>query len=204
MARGDGVVPGFAAGKHLSVGSLELADGDLSGLSVALGLVVADAAERMGVPDTGVKWPNDVLSGGRKLAGILVETTRHPSGCMAVVAGVGMNMRMPESMSTDIGQSWTDLDTASRHPPPRKTAVACLLESVLIGLDLFSQQGFAPFRSRWNERDVMRARRVVLHTGHGQTEGVAEGVDENGALLLCVDGVTERVITGDVSLRALP
>ncbi len=173
----------------------------LSGLSVAMGVVVAETCQRLGVTGIGVKWPNDVLWRGRKLSGILVETQADPAAGVAVVVGVGLNFRMAKKPGASIGQLWADIQSAAERLPNRNFAVACLLESILLGLDQFSHDGFAPFKSRWNRNDVMGGRAVVLRGNHNSIEGTARGVDEIGALLLDVDGVTRSVITGEVSLR---
>ena len=173
----------------------------LSGLSVAIGVVVAETCRSLGVAEAGVKWPNDIYWHARKLSGILVETLAGPTQGVAVVVGVGVNFRMAKKPGADIGQPWVDIYTASEVLPNRNTAVALLLEAIVLALDQFSREGFAPFRSRWNLLDVMRDRPVVLHSNGDSTEGTVIGVDDTGALLLSVDGVIQPVITGDVSLR---
>ena len=173
----------------------------LSGLSVAIGVLVAETCKRLGVAEVGVKWPNDVYWRARKLSGILVESLMDPTRGVAVVVGVGVNFRMAKEPGERIDQSWVDLHTASGRAPDRNIAVACLLEAILLGLDQFAQEGFAPFRSRWNQHDVMRNRAVVLYGSGDCTQGTAVGVDETGALLLDIDGVTQTVTSGDVSVR---
>ena len=173
----------------------------LSGLSVAIGVAVAETCQRLGVSRVGVKWPNDVFWQGRKLSGILVETLMEAEKGTAVVVGVGLNFWMSDKAGASIGQSWTDIRSASAQLPNRNTAVAFLLESVVLSLEQFSQDGFKPFTERWNRHDVMRHRAVVLKGNGADTQGTAVGVDETGALLLDVDGVIKPVTTGDVSLR---
>ena len=173
----------------------------LSGLSVAIGVVVAEVCQRLGVTEAGVKWPNDVLWQGRKLSGILVETQTDLAAGMAVVVGVGLNFRMAKKPGASIGQSWVDIQSAAERLPNRNEAVGCLLEAILLGLEQFSAHGFAPFKSRWNQNDVMKGRPVVLRGNDNSIEGMANGVDEIGALLLDIDGVTRPVMTGDLSLR---
>ena len=173
----------------------------LSGLSVAIGVVVAEVCQRLGVTEAGVKWPNDVLWQGRKLSGILVETQTDPMAGVAVVVGVGLNFRMAKEPGASIGQSWVDIQSAAQCLPNRNEAVGCLLEAILLGLEEFSSHGFTPFKSRWNQNDVMKGRPVVLRGNDDSIEGLANGVDEIGALLLDVDGVTRSVMTGDLSLR---
>lgn len=173
----------------------------LSGLSVAIGVVVAEVCQRLGVTEAGVKWPNDVLWQGRKLSGILVETQTDPMAGVAVVVGVGLNFRMAKKPGASIGQSWVDIQSAAECLPNRNKAVGCLLEAILLALEQFSTHGFTPFKSRWNQNDVMKGRPVVLRGNDDSIEGMANGVDEIGALLLDVDGVTRSVMTGDLSLR---
>lgn len=173
----------------------------LSGLSVAMGVAVAETCQRLGVGEAGVKWPNDVLWQGRKLSGILVETQTDPTSGVAVVVGVGLNFRMAKNPGASIGQAWADIQSAAQRLPNRNVAVAYLLEAILLGLEEFSRDGFAPFKSRWNQNDVMNGCPVILRGNDDSIAGIARGVDETGALLLDVDGVTRALMTGDLSLR---
>ena len=83
---------------------------ELEGLSLVVGLAVLRALESLGVRDAGLKWPNDLLQGGKKIAGILLELSGDPADLCHVVIGIGINVNM--KTVTDIGQPWTSLREA--------------------------------------------------------------------------------------------
>ena len=175
----------------------------LSGLSVAMGVVVSEALRRLGITEVGVKWPNDIYWRSQKLSGILVETSLDSKSGIAVVVGVGVNFRMARKPAKQIEQPWVDVHSAAASVSGRNRAVAYLLEAILLGLDQFSREGFLPFQHRWNRLDVMRDQFVRLHREHDDVAGKAVGVDDTGALLLDVNGIVRPFVTGDVSLRLL-
>lgn len=173
----------------------------LHGLSLAMGVAVAKAVASLGTEGIGLKWPNDVFWRDRKLAGILIESLTAASGSWQVVVGIGMNVQMPLAPSAQIDQNWVDLATAIGCLPGRNRVAARLLGGVLAGFERFAREGFAAFQADWNRWDVTRGRRVVLHESNGRIEGLAQGVDRTGALLLAVQGKVLTVRAGDVSLR---
>ena len=175
----------------------------LAGLSLAVGLAVTRALEPCGVHDAGLKWPNDVLWRGRKLAGILIEMQGDMLGPSAAVIGVGLNCRLPAPLLARIDQPAVDVATAGGTAPDRNR----LLAGVLIELDRilteFAGAGFAPFRDAWQRCHVYQGKpvKIALPDG-GIVNGTAEGVAENGALLLATHSGQLRLHSGEVSLRA--
>jgi BirA family biotin operon repressor/biotin-[acetyl-CoA-carboxylase] ligase len=176
----------------------------LSGLSLAIGVAVLQALQAMGVRVCGLKWPNDILCEGRKLAGILLDIKGEASGPSSAVVGIGVNVRMPEVAAMEIDQPWTDIYhvAAHVHSPPRNQIAAQLLGQVLIALDEFDHAGFAPFQERWMRWDCFAGRRVSLQLPTQTVQGRAHGIDERGALLLEVQGEVRAFTGGEVRLRA--
>jgi BirA family biotin operon repressor/biotin-[acetyl-CoA-carboxylase] ligase len=176
--------------------------GFLTGLSLAVGVAVMRALANQGVRDAGLKWPNDVLWRGRKLAGILIEMQGDMLGPSAAVVGVGLNCRMPAALLERIDQPAVDLATASGSVPDRNRLLAALLIELDCVLTLFAREGFTPFREEWQRHDVYCNQRVKLTLPDGSVvNGTARGVAENGALLLATKAGTLRFHSGDVSLR---
>ncbi len=174
-----------------------------SGLSLSVGVAVARALEKVmrsgiqsdGAGDTVLKWPNDVLRGGRKLGGILIEMSN-----MATVIGIGVNLRLPAAMPAVVREQAAALDAAT----DANTLLAALLTELLPVLDGFAVAGFAALRSEWQARHAWngKAVRVTLHDAVA-VEGICAGVADDGALLLeTADGV-QRILAGDVSLRLM-
>ena len=172
----------------------------------ALGMVAAIAAVRalnsLGVEGAGIKWPNDLVAGGRKLAGVLVDIQGEPPRATRAIVGVGLNVRMPAVAATEIDQPWMDLATLTEgNPPERNRLAAALIDSLFTALDEFAHAGFAAFSADWQALDLVAGRAVALHSHQQTVTGVAAGVDEQGALLLRTAHGVKRFVSGDVSLR---
>lgn len=171
----------------------------LDGLSLVLGLVVAEALEREGVPDVGLKWPNDVYLNGKKLAGILVELQGElEEGVVRVVAGIGLNVHMQSSEQID--QSWTSL--ANELPEQdwnRNQLAATIINAVYGAVDQFVAEGFAAFQPNWQVRDVFEGQSLVAR--EGTITGIGLGVDVGGNYRLDIGGQVECVRAGEISLR---
>ena len=199
--RGRGWVSPPGGNLYLSIAcELGLEVQALLGMSVAMGVAAARALESLDVDGVALKWPNDILLAGRKLGGILVETSRAAGGAWRVVTGVGINVDMPDGAGTEIDQPWTDLASAGA-PPERNRLAAALIAEMLAAQAQFAASGLEAFQGDWNRLDALRDRAVELLAGNARRAGVARGVDGQGALLLDVGGRCERVLSGDVSLR---
>lgn len=171
----------------------------LAGLPLAVGVALAEALDRLGV-QVSLKWPNDVLRDGDKLAGILIETQAAPGGGTWAVIGIGLNLLMPDEMEARIGRNAASLPWLARME--RDALMAALLDGLAGALREFERGGFAAFVARWNLRHGWQGETVVLLDG-GKVlhEGVAAGVDDAGRLLLDTPEGRIAVLAGDVSLR---
>lgn len=193
----------LAANIYLSV-SRAFAGGlsRMGGLSLAAGVAVGEALHALGFATAGLKWPNDVLVDGRKLGGLLVEGGGEFAGPARAVIGLGLNVRMPGASAADITQPWADLDTLAGAPVSRNQVVAAVLSQLLPALDLFEQQGLAPFLPRYAAMDVLAGRAVRVEEAGTLHEGIAHGLAEDGALRLAIDGGERHFHAGEVSVRA--
>jgi len=176
-----------------------------AGLSLAVGVAVARALEtgsRDGNPDAGavlLKWPNDILKGGRKLGGILVELI--PGAPHAAVIGIGINLRLPAGMPPEVRATSAPI-SESPDTPDVNELYAALLSELLVTLDAFGAKGFASIREEWLRRNAFQDAAVTLTSDFAPpANGICRGVDADGALLLEVGGRIERVLSGEVSLR---
>lgn len=173
----------------------------LLGLPLAVGVVVAETLALFDV-DTRLKWPNDVLRDGKKVAGILIETaaTSGPAGeATWAVIGIGINLLAPDELIRRIGQP---VAAAPNLQANRNRVLAALLNGLAEALALFETRGFAAFRERWNDLHAHHGQAVVI-TDRGQVlhEGSAMGVDDSGRLLLDTPQGQFAVLAGDLSLR---
>lgn len=194
----------FARNIYLSLyWQFALSPADLSPLGLAMGVAVMRALQRLGIEDAGLKWPNDVLCQGHKLAGILIEMSGESAGPYHVVVGVGLNVDMSQTAASAIDQPWVDLVTALRRPVSRNVVAGTLLAELLAALESYQRGGFAEVREEWLRHDVCADAPVAILTAIDKIEGKARGVDETGALLLETASGIKRFHSGEVSLRRL-
>ena len=178
----------------------------LGGLSLVSGVAVAEALHGLGL---GVRliWPNDLVvadrEGLRKLGGLLVEGAGEHAGPARAVIGLGLNVRMPPAVAATIDQPWCDLaGLAGPQALARNDVVAAVLARLVPALDLFDEQGLAPFLPRYAVLDALQGQAVELVSGTQRQPGRALGVAEDGALRLQLpDGREQRVHAGEISVR---
>jgi BirA family transcriptional regulator, biotin operon repressor / biotin---[acetyl-CoA-carboxylase] ligase len=147
-----------------------------------------------------IKWPNDVLLGGKKIAGILIEISTDIDAIDYMVVGVGINVNTPPgSFPVDLRGRATSLAAEIGHTVDRTEILGAFLERLERYYDLIGKEGFAPVIRRWRELSDMAGRRVRVHSFDRSLEGTIEGIDDDGVLLVNVsDGTLHRVIAGDV------
>jgi len=174
----------------------------VAGLSLAVGVAIARAVEKLGVADAVLKWPNDVLWRGQKLAGILIEMQGDALGPSVAVIGIGVNVRLSDAVRGRIDQDVTDLESACGRTLDRNAVLALLLVELSSMLDTFTRDGFAPLRGEWQRRHAHQDRRVTLVLPDARREsGMARGVAEDGALLVETRAGMRRYHSGEISLR---
>lgn len=170
------------------------------GLSLVIGIVMAEVLQRLGAEDVRVKWPNDLYLKDRKLAGILVELTGKTGDAAQLVVGAGINLKMREPEADTINQGWINLQEAGVNID-RNELTAMLLKKLRAALLHFEKEGLAPFISRWRGLDNFLDRPVKLLIGDQEIHGIERGIDQQGALLLEQDGKIKPYIGGEISLR---
>lgn len=177
----------------------------LEGLSLAVGVVLAQVLERHGVAPC-LKWPNDVLLCGPdgalgKLAGILVEVTGDTAGPCTVVVGMGINVGLPSAFRKGLDQPAAAIH--DQAPEVSRNALAVeLIEALLPLVANFEKEGFAVWQDDWNSRHAYAGQEVDILRGQQREQAVAEGVDAAGNLLVNQQGQQLRLAGGEISLRA--
>ncbi|PWC09280.1 bifunctional biotin--[acetyl-CoA-carboxylase] ligase/biotin operon repressor BirA [Brenneria corticis] len=193
----------FGANLYLSLyWRLEQGPAAAVGVSLVIGIVMAEVLHKLGAEGVRVKWPNDLYLNDRKLAGILVELTGKTGDAAHLVIGVGINLRMREPADKVIDQGWINLQEAGIEVD-RNTLSATLISELRRALATFEQRGLAPFISRWEQLDNYFNRPVKLLIGNREIHGIERGIDNQGALLLENDGELTQYIGGEISLRGL-
>jgi BirA family biotin operon repressor/biotin-[acetyl-CoA-carboxylase] ligase len=173
---------------------------------LAAAVAVADAvAEATGDPDAvQIKWPNDVLLGGRKTCGILMELAAEATRVAYLVLGIGVNLNVErDAFPLEFRDVATSV-AAHRGAPVDRAAFARSLYGTLEAvLDLHAQGGFDAVRPRFEAHFQMAGRPVRVRDMDGpELLGTAQGIDDDGALLVRdPGGETRRVLAGDVTLR---
>ncbi|VEC01686.1 Bifunctional protein BirA [Cedecea lapagei] len=191
----------FGANLYLSMyWRLEQGPAAAIGLSLVIGIVMAEVLQRLGAEDVRVKWPNDLYLNDRKLAGILVELTGKTGDAAQIVIGAGINLAMRNVTADVINQGWINLQEAGIRID-RNTLAVTLIHELRTALQLFEQESLVPFLPRWEKLDNFIHRPVKLIIGEREVYGVSRGINEQGGLLLEQDGVIKAWVGGEISLR---
>ena len=170
------------------------------GLSLVIGIVIAEVLQSLGADKVRVKWPNDLYLQDRKLSGILVELTGKTGDAAQIVSGAGINLMMRRVESDVVNQGWISLQEAGISID-RNQLAACLIKELRAGFKLFENEGLAPYLGRWEKLDNFINRPVKLIIGDKEIFGISRGIDAQGALLLEQEGVIKPWIGGENSLR---
>jgi BirA family transcriptional regulator, biotin operon repressor / biotin---[acetyl-CoA-carboxylase] ligase len=169
-------------------------------LTMVASIAICDALRQAGV-EAGIKWPNDVLASGKKIAGILTELAAEPDRVHWVVIGVGVNVNArTEDFPPALRDQATSILVERGEPAPRALFAAACLTTLETWLDRHAEEGFEAIRQAWRGRNVTLGREVVVRTDEREIAGTAEDIDEHGALLVHDRSGVHRVIAGDVML----
>ncbi len=198
--RGRGWHSPFGRNLYLSLGwRFDTGLRALSSLPLVVAIAASEVIHRAGLPGQRVKWPNDLVLGGHKLGGCLVEVQGDMNGPCLAVMGIGVNVHMRGDGGADrIDQPWTDL--GSHVPGLSRNALAGeIIGELLAGLRQFERLGFGPFTERWRQLDALAGEHVALLRGREKISGIARGIGEQGGLLLESDGRIREYLAGEVT-----
>lgn len=171
------------------------------GLSLAVGVILAEVLKNFGADNVKVKWPNDLYLDDKKLAGILVELTGKTGDVAHIVTGIGINIAMSKSQEESINQQWINLEQAGIKIDRNK--LACEMTNALRDAFIqFEKHGLSAFIERWKSLDNFIDRRVKLIIGEKEIFGIARGINAQGALLLEQNNEIIPYIGGEISLRS--
>lgn len=179
---------------------------NLGALSLAVGVGVRRALASLGIDGIGLKWPNDLMTQHGKLGGILIEMRSEISGPVHVVVGLGLNVALGEKVRNEIsllGTAATDLAQfcGASPTPHREPLVAALLQHGVAAMSEFAQSGLVGFLDEYRSTDTLNGQAVRI-LGQGEPlDGMACGIDDDGALKVQHSGRIHRIIAGEVSVR---
>lgn len=194
----------FAANLYFSVGvELPLGLSALGGLSLAVGISLCRSLAPFCHKKIQVKWPNDLLVDGKKLAGILVEASGDSNDTSFINIGVGVNWAMQDEHGEFIDQAWTNLKPLlkSTQSPSRQAVLIAILTELDLTLQKYLKAGFGEFAREWPSLSAFHGRRIVVQQSNKWVEGIELGVESNGALRLQTEQGEAIFHSGEVSLR---
>lgn len=174
-----------------------------SGLSLTIGLAIAQALEGLGIRGVALKWPNDIWLNGRKLGGVLIEVAFDSDG-LGLIIGIGLNLQHDTDWQAQLGQNSAAL-SETELSLPREVILGAILQQMANTLDTFSRDGFGALREAWCTRNALRGRPVRISSESGEHQGVCGDIGADGSLILHTGNGAHLLITGgDVSLIPLP
>ncbi len=174
----------------------------LQGLSLVVGVSIAEVINQYYGLNCQLKWPNDIVNEGKKVGGILIELSGDISGECSAIIGLGVNVNMMNDDTVDIGQPWVSLATLVGEKLDRNILIARFLNHLQKSFSVFSDEGFKGFTGRWSVLDTLYGSDVKIMTGADkEISGKAQGVDVNGGLVVDVGGRIEIFHGGEVSVR---
>lgn len=170
---------------------------ELPGLSLAAGVAAVRALRALGVTQAALKWPNDLVAGGAKLGGILVETRAAPQGTLAVI-GVGINCRRDAALELRLRRRLASLDQFIGKAE-RNAVIGAIAQSLLEALARFETGGLGPLAREWERLDAHAGQRLRVRLADGRVlTGVARGLADDGGLRLQTRGGVRAVRSGRV------
>jgi len=193
-------------GSHLYLSLYHKLDQGMSqamGLSIACALAVTDTISSLYSVDVELKWPNDIYLNGKKLAGILIDLEGQVTGECHSIIGIGINVSMPTQVTDKIDQPWTDLNAAIGTNIDRNLLAATLIYHLQVRVNEHKESGLQNMLTLWHKHDLYLNKAVKLITGANEKQGVCRGINDQGALLLEVDGETKPIYGGEMSMRGI-
>ena len=177
---------------------------NLQSLSLLTAISLHESLSQLGVEGLQLKWPNDLLHGKKKLAGILLDLRTCQTETY-MVFGIGINTNLPSSVMAQVDRPVTDINTIYASPIEGTAIVASLINRLSENLNIFLKYGFASFKGSWNKLDCYLGADIVIQNGETRVTGKSAGVDEQGGLLLQSSSGSRTINGGELfpSLREL-
>ncbi|MBR1741949.1 MAG: biotin--[Lachnospiraceae bacterium] len=181
-----------------------------SGLTILASLAVAGAIKKISSLPVEIKWPNDIVAGGKKICGILTEMSSEESYIHYVVIGIGINVNT-ETFPEELEYRASSIYLETGEKTDRLSLVAEILNSFDTYYKRFmKEQSLVPFLEEYNAVLVNREKEVKIYYGMVETakpeeieSGIAKGVDGDGSLVVLVDGKEKHIVSGEVSVRGV-
>ncbi|MDQ0719482.1 BirA family biotin operon repressor/biotin-[acetyl-CoA-carboxylase] ligase [Paenibacillus sp. W4I10] len=173
-------------------------------LTLLTGVAVCRAVRACSGADAGIKWPNDLLIDGRKVCGILLESTVEDHEVRYCIAGIGVDVNFdPEDYPEDLTTIATSLKMETGQSVDRTKLTAAILTELEQLYFLYQKEGFGVISALWEALSVSMNRAITVTNPHGVIEGKAIGLDPSGALIVEKhDGEHTLIISGEISWKS--
>lgn len=193
------------AGVCLSLGyTFKHNPNNISCLTLAAGVATTLALNSLGANGLRLKWPNDIYADNAKLGGILTDAQTATGGRITMICGVGINCDLSLAGDGDeptgLDYLMTDLRSHMDELPQRSLVAGAIIDRLILAVLRFEEEGLDPFRADWNRVDWLRNKKVVVDMPDSRIQGIADGIDANGALRVITEQGRRRVYTGSVWL----
>lgn len=179
----------------------------LPSLTLAIGVGVIAALQKLEITGVSLKWPNDIVALDGKLGGILTELQSGATDGVTIVTGIGLNIDLPGDAETGIESDWArrvvDVASICAAVPERGAIAAAIVDELHGVMRKFAALGFVGFVETWAKYDWLGQREVIVDLSGQQVSGKAAGVDKDGALLVDTGNATTRVVSGSIILAGL-
>lgn len=175
----------------------------LSGLSLIVSLAMVSALKKHHIEAIMIKWPNDLIWEGKKLAGILIEMNTENSPFIEVIIGIGLNVNSDTESHPNLNKPWCSLFNITNKHWNRNQLIASLLIALDHYVKRFMEKGCSDFLNEWAALDYLANQLISVSQPSGMLHGKAHGIDDTGALrLLDKDGTVHLLSFGDTSLSS--
>lgn len=175
---------------------------ELSGLTIAVGLAVLNAINKLAGVKAMIKWPNDIVLDGKKLCGVLCESVIHDGICECLVCGIGINI-LSESFDEQISSVATSLKISTGKEFSREEICAEILNELEILYFEYLKNGLGNLIANYKENCITLGKGIVLISDEGKKDALAVDVGDDGELIVIINGEKKHISSGEVSVRGI-
>ncbi|ODN43243.1 bifunctional biotin--[acetyl-CoA-carboxylase] ligase/biotin operon repressor BirA [Piscirickettsia litoralis] len=177
---------------------------DFSVISLVVGICIARSLKKLGCEGVQLKWPNDLQYDGRKLGGVLVESSVQDFSYCHAVIGLFVNVALSNEDRAQIDQPCADVQEIIKNADiSRNQLAAVILSEMCAAFNELTEKGFDPFLTEWQRYDALCGRDVIVKLNHDAVTGIAQGIDGVGRLLVKTSQGLRNFSYGEVSVRTL-
>lgn len=173
----------------------------LGGLTLAVGIAVVKALEQYGLKRIRLKWPNDIVYEGKKLAGILIESRSVEQKIQKLVIGIGLNLYNPSTLYLTKDQPITSIFSLQNFPPRRNQLAGLILKNLLQTLVEFESKGLSYFLRDWQRLDNLMGKLITIQNQADVIEGIAKGINTEGQLCLLIQNKLHYFNSGEIRVK---